>query len=152
MRPLLALLLVTLASPSAAVGAPASPASGGGARAPLASPFAALCRHDGAIVLPRAELQAGLDAIADRPHGGLRIVPSRQADGRLALKLFGIRPGTVYAELGLQSGDVLLAVNGFEPRGVEDALAAYEALRDEAELHVTLSRRGELVQLWLLFP
>lgn len=126
--------------PAALLSSPAPPTSGG------------LCRLDGARVIPRSELQAGLEAMAALPHQGLQLVPARQADGRYAFKVFGIRPGSIYDELGLRSGDVVLAVNGLEPRGTHETLAAYEALRGAAELHVTLSRRGEEVRLWLVFP
>lgn len=142
MPTLLALLLVTLAAPVASAGERGAPT-------PVDGP---LCRLDGAIVFPRAELDAALLELSTRPHGGTRLVPTRLPDGRTAVKLFGFREGSIPSELGLRVGDAVVAVDGRELRGPEELLSIWEQLRDAAELHVTISRRGEEVRLWLVFP
>ena len=71
-----------------------------------------------------------------------RIVPE-QKDGKvLGVRLFGIRPDTLLGTLGLQNGDRLEAINGFNMASPEKALEAYARLRTAPNLNVKVSRRG----------
>ena len=58
-----------------------------------------------------------------------RIVPE-QKDGKIVgIRLFGIRPDTLLGTLGLQNGDRLEQINGFDMASPEKALEAYARLR-----------------------
>lgn len=71
-----------------------------------------------------------------------RIVPE-QKDGKVVgIRLFGIRPETLLGKLGLQNGDRLEAINGFEMASPEKALEAYARLRTADSLAVKVTRRG----------
>ncbi|HMJ12259.1 MAG TPA: type II secretion system protein GspC [Polyangiaceae bacterium] len=71
-----------------------------------------------------------------------RIVPE-QKDGKVVgIRLFGIRPDTLLGTLGLQNGDRLEAINGFNMASPEKALEAYARLRTASNLNVKLNRRG----------
>lgn len=71
-----------------------------------------------------------------------RIVPE-QKDGKvLGIRLFGIRPDTLLGTLGLQNGDRLEAINGFNMGSPEKALEAYARLRTASNLNVKVNRRG----------
>lgn len=71
-----------------------------------------------------------------------RIVPE-QKDGKVVgIRLFGIRPETLLGKLGLQNGDRLEAINGFEMASPEKALEAYARLRSAESLSVRVTRRG----------
>ncbi len=71
-----------------------------------------------------------------------RIVPE-QKDGKvLGVRLFGIRPDTLLGTLGLQNGDRLETINGFNMASPEKALEAYARLRTANNLNVKVSRRG----------
>jgi type II secretory pathway component PulC len=71
-----------------------------------------------------------------------RIVPNIK-DGRAhGFKLFAIRPGSVYARLGIVNGDTVLALNGHDMSSPEKALEVYSKLRTAKELVVELDRKG----------
>jgi S1-C subfamily serine protease len=73
---------------------------------------------------------------------GARIVPAMKNDELAGLKLFAIRPDSVWAALGFRNGDVLLDVNGHTLRSPDAALEAYAALKTADQLHFTLERQG----------
>jgi general secretion pathway protein C len=76
-----------------------------------------------------------------------RIVPE-QKDGKVVgIRLFGIRPETLLGKLGLQNGDRLEAINGFEMASPEKALEAYARLRTADSLAVKVTRRGAPVTI-----
>lgn len=71
-----------------------------------------------------------------------RAIP-RSEDGRvIGMQLFGIRRAGLLGRLGIQNGDVVRSVNGFDLSDPTEALAALAALRDAERLTVHLDRRG----------
>lgn len=76
-----------------------------------------------------------------------RIVPE-QKDGKVVgVRLFGIRPDTLLGSLGLQNGDRLESINGFNMASPEKALEAYARLRTANNLNVKVNRRGSPVSI-----
>ena len=76
-----------------------------------------------------------------------RIVPE-QKDGKvLGIRLFGIRPDTLLGTLGIQNGDRLESINGFNMGSPEKALEAYARLRTATSLNVKVNRRGGPVSI-----
>jgi general secretion pathway protein C len=76
-----------------------------------------------------------------------RIVPE-QKDGKvLGIRLFGIRPDTLLGTLGIQNGDRLESINGFNMGSPEKALEAYARLRTATNLNIKVSRRGAPVSI-----
>ncbi len=72
-----------------------------------------------------------------------RIVPE-QKDGKVVgIRLFGVRPDTLLGTLGLQNGDRLEQINGFDMGSPEKALEAYARLRTAGNLNVKINRRGQ---------
>ncbi len=76
-----------------------------------------------------------------------RIVPETKDGKVLGIRLFGIRPDTLLGTLGIQNGDRLDAINGFNMGSPEKALEAYARLRTATELDITLNRRGSPVTI-----
>jgi general secretion pathway protein C len=73
----------------------------------------------------------------------VRAVPD-QVDGEVrGVRLFGIRPKSLPARVGLQNGDVVLRVNDLGVADPEAALEAYEKLRQATTLRVLIDRHGE---------
>lgn len=71
-----------------------------------------------------------------------RIVPE-QKDGKVVgVRMFGIRPDTLLGTLGLQNGDRLETINGFNMASPEKALEAYARLRTAGNLNVKVTRKG----------
>jgi general secretion pathway protein C len=76
-----------------------------------------------------------------------RIVPE-QKDGKVVgVRMFGIRPDTLLGTLGLQNGDRLETINGFNMASPEKALEAYARLRTASGLNVKVNRRGAPVSI-----
>jgi general secretion pathway protein C len=76
-----------------------------------------------------------------------RIVPSfknGQADG---FKLFSIQPGSVYSAIGVENGDVIERINGFDINSPEKALEAYSRLKDSSNFDIQVERRGQPVTM-----
>lgn len=71
-----------------------------------------------------------------------RIVPETKDGKVLGIRLFGIRPDTLLGTLGLQNGDRLESINGFNMGSPEKALEAYARLRTAPKLDVQVNRRG----------
>ncbi|MEY4548720.1 MAG: hypothetical protein RL685_4915 [Pseudomonadota bacterium] len=72
-----------------------------------------------------------------------RIVPEQKDGKTVGIRLFGIRPDTLLGTLGMQNGDRLEQINGFDMASPEKALEAYARLRTASDLKVTLTRRGK---------
>lgn len=72
-----------------------------------------------------------------------RIVPEQQDGKTVGIRLFGIRPDTLLGVLGMQNGDRLETINGFNMASPETALQAYARLRSASNLSVQVTRRGK---------
>jgi general secretion pathway protein C len=72
-----------------------------------------------------------------------RIVPEQKDGKTVGIRLFGIRSDTLLGTLGMQNGDRLEQINGFDMASPEKALEAYARLRTATSLTVQLTRRGK---------
>ncbi len=95
--------------------------------------------------------RAELDKILANPMATLdraaRIVPSSKNGFPNGLKLYAIRPGSVYAAAGLQNGDTVHTINGEDMSSPDTALAAWAKLKTASKLRVEITRRGAAVTL-----
>lgn len=72
----------------------------------------------------------------------LRLVPQAK-DGQVAgMRLFGIRPTSVWAKLGLRNSDLVIAINGHSLSNPTQALEAYSEVKDADRFTVELERAG----------
>jgi general secretion pathway protein C len=71
-----------------------------------------------------------------------RIVPEQENGKVVGIRLFGIRSDTLLGTLGLENGDRLQSINGFDMASPEKALEAYARLRTADHLTVQVNRRG----------
>jgi general secretion pathway protein C len=71
-----------------------------------------------------------------------RIVPHEENGQVVGVKLYGIRRNSLLGKLGLQNGDLLRTINGFEMSSPDTALEAYSRLRSASNLSVAVTRRG----------
>lgn len=72
-----------------------------------------------------------------------RIVPAKE--GEVGFKFYGIRKGSLPKLLGLKNGDKLVAVNGEELTGIDQAMGLYTKLRRASNLQVTIERKGKSI-------
>lgn len=76
-----------------------------------------------------------------------RIVPAFEGGKAIGFKLFSIRPGSLYSKIGVQNGDVIQKVNGYEMNSPDQALEVYQKLKDSKSVSVDIKRRGKPVTL-----
>lgn len=100
----------------------------------------------GEYEIPRAEIDnvlSNLNQIATQA----RIVPSFHNGKANGFKLFSIRPGSLYSKIGIQNGDIIQKINGFEMNSPDKALEIYSKLKDADNISVDLVRRGKTKSL-----
>lgn len=76
-----------------------------------------------------------------------RVVPHEENGRVVGVKLYGIRKSSLFGKLGLQNGDMLRTINGFDMGSPDSALEAYAKLRSASNLSVALVRRGNAVTM-----
>ena len=76
-----------------------------------------------------------------------RIVPEQENGRVVGIRLFGVRPDSLLGTLGMENGDRLQTINGFEMGSPEKALEAYARLRTADKLTISLNRRGKNMNL-----
>ena len=54
-----------------------------------------------------------------------------------------IQPDSVFSELGLMNGDILVNVNGKQIASPEEAFQLYNGLKSGSELSIEITRRGQ---------
>ncbi|MBX3207227.1 MAG: general secretion pathway protein GspC [Labilithrix sp.] len=72
-----------------------------------------------------------------------RIVPEQENGRVVGIRLFGVRQETLLGVLGMENGDRLQTINGFDMSSPEKALEAYARLRTADKLTISLNRRGQ---------
>jgi len=75
-----------------------------------------------------------------------RIVPSFKNGTANGFKLFSIQPGSLYASLGIENGDVVQRVNGYELNSPEKMLDLLQKLKDTGHVVLESERGGQLVK------
>jgi len=73
----------------------------------------------------------------------VRVVPEKDGEKTAGLRLFGIRPDSLLGSLGMENGDRLQSINGFDINDPQKALEAYTRLRMSDHLTVSINRRGK---------
>lgn len=73
----------------------------------------------------------------------VRVVPEKDGEKTAGLRLFGIRPDSLLGTLGVENGDRLQSINGFDLNDPSKALEAYTKLRMSDHLTVSINRRGK---------
>jgi general secretion pathway protein C len=76
-----------------------------------------------------------------------RIVPEQQDGKVVGIRLFGVRPDTLLGTLGMENGDRLEKINGFDMTSPEKALEAYARLRTADHLTVSVNRHNQATNL-----
>ncbi|MGH7281759.1 MAG: type II secretion system protein GspC [Polyangiaceae bacterium] len=76
-----------------------------------------------------------------------RIVPEQENGKLVGIRLFGVRQDTLLGTLGMENGDRLQTINGFDMTSPEKALEAYARLRTADHLTVSVNRKGANMNL-----
>ncbi len=82
-----------------------------------------------------------------------RIVPTLAHGQPRGFKLYAIKPSSIFAALGIQNGDTLVAINDLALTSAEKALTVYSTVKTTSNFHVTILRQGvELVLTYTITP
>jgi hypothetical protein len=74
---------------------------------------------------------------------GARLVPEPHDGKTRGTRLFGVRPDSLFARVGLASGDQVKRVNGIDMTSAENALKVYATLRSATALKIELERKNQ---------
>jgi general secretion pathway protein C len=101
---------------------------------------------DNSFTVDRSTLQKALDnpkALQD----GARVLPNYSGGKIDGFRVSGLKPGSIFSELGVQSGDVIKSVNGKPLNGPNEALKLYQQLGSVGGVNITVERGGKPVDL-----
>ncbi len=66
------------------------------------------------------------------------------ADGIL---LYGIKQNSMFKNMGIQNGDIIMGVDGTEIKSVEDAISLYDRLKNSSDMKMRIRRRGQVKEI-----
>lgn len=72
-----------------------------------------------------------------------RVIPHEENGRVVGVKMYGIRRNSVLGRLGVQNGDMLRTMNGFDLSSPDTALEAYTRLSGADALSLSVVRRGQ---------
>jgi len=72
-----------------------------------------------------------------------RVIPFEENGKTVGVKVYGIRRAALLGKLGIQNGDVLRTINGFDLSSPDSALEAYTKLREMDAFSIAMIRRGQ---------
>jgi general secretion pathway protein C len=72
----------------------------------------------------------------------IRIRPNFRNGKPDGLRLTGIRPNSIFYNMGLKSGDVLVGANGKPIESVDDVFKLYQNLQSSSRVQLEIKRRG----------
>jgi len=91
--------------------------------------------------VPRNEIDKTLSNLNDVAMQA-RIVPAFKDGQAQGFKLFSIRPDSIYTKIGIQNGDVIQKINGYELNSPEKALEVYTKLKEANRIDIEYERNG----------
>lgn len=95
--------------------------------------------------VPRAEIDKTLSNLNDVAMQA-RIVPAFKDGVAQGFKLFSIRPDSIYSKIGIQNGDVIKRINGYDLNSPEKALEIYSKLKEASRIDIEVERNGANVR------
>jgi general secretion pathway protein C len=119
--------------------APVPPSGGGAPAAPSTEGIRKV--SDTQYEIERSVIDStlsNLNAVATQA----RIVPSFKNGVANGFKLFSIQPGSLYSSIGIENGDVIQRINGYEINSPDKALEVYQKLRSSSHITIELERNG----------
>jgi general secretion pathway protein C len=126
--------------------APVPPPRPGGPPGPPGAPMAGVRQlADNRYEVDRSVIESTLGDL-NKVATQARIVPSFKNGVANGFKLFSIQPGSIYSSIGIENGDVVQRVNGYEINSPEKALELYQKLRETGHVTIELERGGQVIR------
>jgi len=95
--------------------------------------------------IPRSELEKTLGNLNEIAMQA-RIVPAFKDGVSQGFRLYSIRPNSFYQKIGIQNGDIVRRINGFDMDSPEKALELYSKLRDSSRVDIEIERNGNPIK------
>ncbi len=93
--------------------------------------------------------RSAVDALIANPAELMktRVVPDKVGDQVVGMKLYGIKDDSLLGNIGLQNGDRLQSLNGFDMNDPQKMLEAYTKLLHSDHISASVMRNGQPVTL-----
>lgn len=98
---------------------------------------------DNAYLIDEGEVENAITNMSQL-FNQIRVVPHVQDGKTDGFKVFAIRPGSIFENIGLKNGDILQAINGMSLDSPEKALQLYQQLQNEKSFSVDLLRNNSV--------
>jgi general secretion pathway protein C len=93
------------------------------------------------ITIKRSQIDTALQDV-NTLMKQVRIQPHFQNGKPDGLRLTGVRPNSIFYNMGLKSGDIIMGVDGKNIESVDDALKFYQSLQSASKVQLQVKRRG----------
>lgn len=100
-------------------------------------------------VIDRATVEATL-ADPEAVLESIDVMPARFFNRKTGFRIAGVGKQSIFSQMGLRSGDLLLSINEQEIAGPQEAVAFIESLRDGGDIDLTVRRRARTYHFNLL--
>ena len=97
---------------------------------------------DSQYQIDRSEVDSALDNM-NQLFTQIRAVPHFEGGKSVGFRLFAIRQGSIFDEIGLKNGDVIQRINGSDLSDPAKALALFQQLRSESTINMDYLRNKE---------
>lgn len=77
----------------------------------------------------------------------MAVVPYYKNGKVLGFKVVGVKRNSFVYKMGIRKGDIILSINGYPIRSMEEGFAAFERLKDSSEINIRVLRRGREITL-----
>ncbi|MBI5527980.1 MAG: PDZ domain-containing protein [Deltaproteobacteria bacterium] len=101
-------------------------------------------------LIPHSEVEKAM-ANLNETATHARFTPSFEGGRANGFKVTSIKPDSLFAQIGIQNGDVVQKVNGLEFNSPEKALEVFQRLRDSRHVRVRIDRSGKPVEMEYTF-
>jgi general secretion pathway protein C len=95
----------------------------------------------GKYVINQAEIDAALSSL-DQLYTQIRAVPNFEGGKVRGMKILSIKPGSIFAKLGLRRGDVLDQING-SVIDIKSGFSLFNQLKEQKEFSLDIKRGGK---------
>ncbi len=77
-------------------------------------------------------------------------MPARFLNREVGFRIAAFEPDSIFSEMGLRSGDLVLAINDQEIAGPQEATSFFETIREGGDIDLTVRRRARTYHINLL--
>lgn len=91
--------------------------------------------------IPKDELQKALGNMNEIATQA-RIIPAFKNGESQGFKIFSIKPNSLFTKLGIQNGDIIKRINGFDINSPDKALEIYSKLQNSNRIEIEFERGG----------